>query len=116
MPNRAQRRKQARDEKHNSRDACRLAAPEQYRLGFTDGAKEAVKACYAAICLAAHGPHHEFMHCNEDIIVFLREVDEHIVMCLESDEVIDKAFNETGLLLDFSKTFSDERIQEQEAS
>lgn len=110
MPNRAQRRKLAREEKHISKNAVRLSATEQYRLGFSDGAMEAIKACYAAICVASKEQN------NEDVIEFLRQVDSHIVMCLESDEIIENAFRETGLLLDFTKTFSDERVQEKEVS
>ena len=116
MPNRAQRRKLAREERHISKNAVRLSATEQYRLGFSDGALEAIKAWYAAICLASKDSDQEFLLCNENVIEFLRQVDRRIIMCLESDEIIEEAFNETGLLLDFTKTFSDERVQEKEVS
>lgn len=80
---------------------------EGYRLGV----ETSVATCYAAFCLALKDTFH---FGQKRVMRALLAADERVVMTLDSAELIEKVFQETGIRLDFSGTLPEERILEAE--
>lgn len=111
MPvNRQQRRAQERKKKAIARQIVRLEKPEAYYEGFKDGSASFTEAAYAAFCVAMN----ELQYTTDDILAVLRRMDDALLLCAGNHEMIQEAFEKTGLLIDFSELFSEDRLQKKE--
>lgn len=105
MPNRQQRRLQERQSKAIAKKLCLLDKSEEHRLWFQEGFNSAVKACYASIAKALH-PGTD----TNQLVSILQQVDSELLTYIGNDELIEETFNETGIFLDFSGTFPEDRV------
>ena len=108
--NRQQRRAAERKRKAIAKEITRMEKPEQYGLGFHDGGRSMTKAAYAAFCsaMAEHG----FL--VEDILSILRSMDDRLLVYAGDDELIQEAFEKTGILVDFEQLFSSDKFSMKE--
>lgn len=129
MPNRAERRKQAKIKRpvykgktiddirdhwyKNGIGAKDLddAFKDGFNQGFEQGSHGVVATCYAAFALAMRD---ELNLERDDIKRVLRRGDEHVCYTLSSLEIRDKVLDEIGLSLDFKEAFPEDRIQDNE--
>lgn len=78
------------------------AIQQNYELGIQKGRGQAIKMCFAGVCLALH-----------DVCGFggtrvkrvLQQMEHHILETLSSEEAMDKVFEEIGLRISFSNPF-----------
>lgn len=88
------------------------AANEGYQQGIARAQEMTMKACYAAMCLALHEKHgFGAKRCRE----MLKAVDEKIVYALTSEELMDQAFRELDIEINFAEEMPWERITERGA-
>lgn len=111
MPNRAERRMTARRKKALSKQMTFLDKTEEKRIWFEQGFSSCRKACYAAFAMALkkHG------HSADSIVDILRELDDGVMFYAGEEELIQQAFDETGVLMNFEEVFSEDRIMKKEA-
>ena len=84
---------------------------QSWHEGFTDASRETMRTIYAAVCWSL--AQERWRGCEwsqDDIIAFLRMMDERVLASLCSTEDIDKVFAETGIDLHFDEAF--DRVQE----
>jgi len=108
--NRAQRRASDKRRRAISKELVRMEKPEQYHQGYMDGGRDMTEAVYASFCLAmteqGYGP--------DDILAVLQALDEKIFLCAGNHELIQEAFDASGIQVDFSQVFAMDRIQKKE--
>ena len=113
MPNRQQRRHPSGGQ------VLQLTAPqealinkaikENYYRGVDAGKAQAVKTCYAAMCLAARDT---YKFGKKRVLRLLHAMDKHVCETMASDEAIDQVFERLGIRITFSAPF--ENIEEVE--
>lgn len=87
-----------------------LAIKENYHLGIEAGKAQAIKTCYAAMCMAARDV---YGFGKQRVCKMLREMDKRVVETLASDEAVDEVFEQLGLRITFSDPFSNiEEVEE----
>ena len=79
--------------------------------GFNIGTENAVKTCYAALCLALHELHG---FDTEQCKAVLTAVDDKVTYALNADELLDEMKRELDLEFDFKAGVGEERISEVE--
>lgn len=132
MPNRAERRKHAKQEKKIKRpsyhglsverrreqlfqngitlDDLEKSFHEGFEKGYALGKDNTLKMCYAALCLALRaGTDLE----RDEIIRILQSTDEKVIYALDHEELIDAVFSEIGVELSFDNA-TESRVQEVE--
>ena len=77
--------------------------------GFSMGAEETMKSCYAAICLALHD---ECGFDTDQCKAVLRAADERVVYALNSEELLNEVKETLDLEFNFHASLDDERIAE----
>lgn len=90
-------------------DLVNRAIKENYYRGIEAGKAQAVKTCYAAMCLAARDT---YKFGKKRVLRLLRAMDKHVCETLASDEAIDEVFERLGIRITFSSPF--ENIEEVE--
>lgn len=85
---------------------------EAYHQGFDTGFIRASsftwRMCFAAVAKTLHGlKGYE----QDDIVDFLRQLDETMTTELTSEEVIDEVLEETGIILNFDEWRAEDRIE-----
>lgn len=78
-----------------------------FNAGYKLAGEDAVKACYAALCLALHELHGFGQKRCKDV---LKAVDDAILYRLTGDDLIQDVFDKIGLTINFSDPM--ERIKE----
>ena len=84
---------------------------EAWHAGFTDASRETMRTIYAGVVWTL--AQERWKGCEweqDDIIAFMRMMDDRILDSLSSTEDIDKVFAETGIELHFDEAF--DRVQE----
>lgn len=84
------------------------AEKDGYERGWQQGCEYATHTCYAATLRTTRGLLKFGKKRNER---FMRQMDHRVVHTIDSQEAIDAAYQEAGLLIDFKAVFDDERIQ-----
>ena len=110
MPNRAERRKTERKKKALAKAFTFLNKTEEKRIWFEEGFSACRKACYASFAMAMKKHRID----TDELVDILRELDESVMFYAGEQELIDQAFEETGLLLNFEEIFSQDRIMKKE--
>lgn len=132
MPNRQQRRQQAKQKKtikrpsyHGLSEERKLEKlfqngitakdlEEEFHNGFNQGyalaRDNSMKMCYAAVCLALK----ERGFDQDQILNLLLLMDSKVLFALDNEELIDQVLDETGLELHFSNVLEN-RVQKKEA-
>ena len=86
---------------------------KEYERGFKDGRKIsedfAFHAVYAAFLITMID-HHDME--QDEAIALLREMDNQVVLCIEDQELMDEAYERTGVEINWSDSL--ERIQTKE--
>lgn len=84
---------------------------EASRTWFNEGYFACRKAAYAAFATALT----ELPITKEQLIQTMRSVDDRLMFYSGEEELIQEAFDNAGLILDFDGVFANERITEKEA-
>ena len=85
------------------------AEKEGFERGWKQGAEYAIHTCYAATLRTTRGLLRFGRKRNTR---FMKQMDHHVVHTIDSQEAIDAAYREAGILIDFNAVFDDERVQE----
>lgn len=85
------------------------AFTQGHNEGFMQAGLSVLRCCYAAICIALHD---EFGFGESRCFRALKVVDEKVALALNHEELVDEAFEKTGLTLSLDEPF--ERIQKRE--
>lgn len=85
------------------------AGKDGYEQGWKQGCEYAIHVCYAATLRTTRGL---LRFGRKRNVRFMRQMDQHVTHTIDSQEAIDAAYREAGLLIDFKAVFDDERIQE----
>lgn len=104
--NRAERRAYEKRKRAISRELVRMEKPEQYHQGFMDGGKAMTEAAYAAFCSAMA----DYGLLAADILPIMRMLDDKLLIFAGDNELINEAFEKTGILVDFSQVFSNDKF------
>lgn len=88
------------------------AAQEGYQQGIALATESTMKSCYAAMCLALHELHG---FGTKRCIQMLNAVDEKVVYALTSEELINQAFDELKIEINFKEDMPGERVTEKGA-
>jgi len=106
LPNRAERRKTERKKKALAKAFTFLNKTEEKRVWFEEGFYACRKACYASFAMAL-----KRTGINTDQLVdILRSLDEAVMFYAGEEELIQQAFEETGIELNFEEIFPQDRI------
>ena len=111
--NRQQRRAEGlRSAKFDIKRAKNPELDEAYRRGFNKGFGQASsftwRMCFAAVAKTLHeGKEYE----QDDIVSFLRQLDETMTTELTSEDVIDEVLEATGIILNFDGVFGEDRVE-----
>lgn len=90
------------------REAYNQGFTEGQRLGYMTAMESVHKAMYAACALALK----EQLHFGKTRIErFLRAVDGTVWKCVNSDELVEEAFKQTGIEIDLSEVYEEDRIK-----
>lgn len=112
MPNRAQRRKTERKKKALAKAFTFLNKTEEKRVWFEEGFSACRKACYAAFAMALKKTGTD----TDQLVDILRSLDESVMFYAGEEELIQQAFDETGVELNFEEIFPQDRIMKKEAA
>lgn len=85
---------------------------EASRTWFEQGFLSCRKAAYAAFAIELK----ELNLATEQIVQAMRALDGRLMFYSGEDELIEQAFQEAGLVLDFDGVFPEERVMEREGS
>lgn len=111
--NRQQRRAEGlRSAKFDLKRAKHPELDEAYHRGFDTGFMRASgftwRMCFAAVAKTLH----ELKgYEQDDLVDFLRQLDETMTTEITSEEVIDEVLEATGIILNFDEVFSEDRIE-----
>ena len=85
-----------------------VAEKKQYEIGFLHGKEFVLKDCYAAAALA----YKDMVEgaTSDDVTEFLRKLDDYVTFSLTTEELMDKALEEAGVVLQFKEAMSEERV------
>lgn len=110
MQGRAQRRKIERKKKALAKCLTFLDKTEEKRIWFEEGFLACRKACYASFAMALK----KHKMSTDETVDILRELDSGIMFYAGEEELIQQAFDETGLILNFDEIFTEDRIMRKE--
>lgn len=82
---------------------------ESFEAGWKQGVEYAIHTCYAATLRTTRGLLRFGRKRNTR---FMKQMDYHVVHTIDSQEAIEAAYREAGILIDFNAVFDDERVQE----
>jgi len=85
-----------------------VAEKKQYEIGFLQGKEFVLKDCYAAAALA----YKDMVEgaTSDDVTEFLRKLDDYVTYSLTTEELMDKALEEAGVVLQFKEAMSEDRV------
>ena len=83
-----------------------MEKPEAYHQGFNDGGKSMTEASYAAFCVSMI----DEGFAPADILRVLRRMDDTLLVYAGDSDLIQQAFNKSGILVDFSEVFSQDKF------
>lgn len=114
MPNRQQRRQLQRQGlafTPKQEALINAAIRQNYDLGMEKGRGQAIKTCYAAVCLALRDT---YGFGKQRVKNVLHTMDKHVLETLSSEEAMDDVFKQIGLRISFSDPFSNiEEVEEE---
>ena len=85
-----------------------VAEKKQYEIGFLQGKEFVLKDCYAAAALAYKDMVPEAD--SDAVTEFLRKLDDYVTYSLTTEELMDKALEEAGVVLQFKEAMSEDRV------